>query len=83
MCHVRLGPAPATKIYLPATSKFFNITCAIAANTYTITATDTFSSGSSHFVFTVNEANVRATTSVPAGWTTSTTCWISRKNGDC
>jgi hypothetical protein len=26
---------------------------------------------------------VHATTSAPSGWTTSATCWISRKNGDC
>src|SRR5215475_887997 len=75
-------PPPATKIYLPASNKFFSITCVIAANTYTITATDNFSSGS-HFVFTINERNVHATTSAPSGWTTSATCWISRKNGDC
>src|SRR5215468_7070162 len=27
-------PPPATKIYLPASNKFFSITCVIAANTY-------------------------------------------------
>jgi len=73
---------PANTIYLPSASKYFNITCAILANTYTITATDNFSSGT-HFVFTINEQNVHATISAPAGWATSATCWISRKNGDC
>jgi type IV pilus assembly protein PilE len=71
------GPAPATKIYLPATVKNFAITCALAADTYTITATGL------GFTFTINQANARATTAVPAGWTASTTCWVGRKNGDC
>ena len=71
------GPAPANQIYLPATSKYFTVTCALAANTYTVTATGM------GFTFTVNQANLRATTAVPTGWTTSATCWVSRKNGDC
>ena len=76
------GAAPAGKIYLPGNAKFFSYTCALGANTYTITATDTFSPGT-HFVYTINEANLRKTTSAPSGWTTSATCWITRKSGDC
>ena len=72
------GPAPATKIYLPASIKYFAIACpTLTATTYTVTATGL------GFTFTVNEANARATTAVPSGWTTSATCWVSRKNGDC
>jgi type IV pilus assembly protein PilE len=71
------GPAPAGKIYLPASVKYFAITCALAPTTYTVTATGL------GFVFTVDQANTRQTTTVPTGWTTSTTCWVGRKNGDC
>ena len=39
----------------------------MCANTYTITATDTFSPGT-HFIFNVNEQNFRNTTAVPSGW---------------
>lgn len=78
------GAAPAGKIYLPGNAKFFNYTCSgLSATGYTLTATDTFSPGT-HFVYTVNEANLRRTTSVPSGWgTVPKDCWITRKSGDC
>lgn len=72
------GPAPAGKIYKPASIKFFAIDCpTLTATTYTVTATGL------GFVFSVDQANTRKTTTVPTGWTTSTTCWVGRKNGDC
>jgi type IV pilus assembly protein PilE len=75
----------STEIRLPGNAKFFTYTCAVNVpnNTYTLTATDIFSPGAAHFTYTVNEANVRQTTAAPAGWATSTSCWITRKNGDC
>ncbi len=76
------GPAGGTNIHLPAGAKFFTVTCALAATTYTVTATGAGSM--TGFVFTVNQANARATTGVPAGWSgAGNTCWIIRKNGDC
>jgi type IV pilus assembly protein PilE len=72
------GAAPAGKIYLPANVKNFTITCSTLTPTaYTVTATGL------GFTFTVNQANLRQTTGVPSGWTASTVCWVSRKNGDC
>jgi type IV pilus assembly protein PilE len=76
------GPAPAGKIYLPASAKFFTTACSnLSATTYTVTATG-IGTGFG-FVYTVDQSNTRQTTAVPAGWTTSTVCWVSRKNGDC
>jgi type IV pilus assembly protein PilE len=75
------GPAGAGKIYLPASAKFFTTKCALTATTYTVTATGTGSMAG--FVFTIDQANTRKTTGVKTGWTTSATCWISRKNGEC
>ncbi len=72
------GPAGGTNIYLPASIKNFAIACsALGANTYTVSATGL------GFTFTVDQTNARKTTGVPTGWTTSTVCWVSRKNGDC
>lgn len=51
------------------------------ATTYTITATG--QGELAGFVFTVNQANARATTGVPAGWATNANCWILRKGGGC
>lgn len=75
------GPAGAGNIYLPASAKFFTITCALTATTYTVTATG--AGAMTGFVYTIDQANTRRTTAVPAGWTTSNVCWVSRKNGDC
>lgn len=35
------------------------------------------------FIFTINQNNVRATPTAPAGWTTSNPCWVTRKGGGC
>ena len=71
------------QIRLPASAKFFDTKCALTATTYTVTATGTGSMAG--FVFTVNEANVRATTGVKTGWAkpNPNTCWAGRKNGEC
>ena len=75
------GPAGPVNIYLPASTKYFTVTCALTPTTYTVTATGFGSMNG--FVFTIDQANTRTTTAVPSGWTTSNTCWVSRKNGDC
>ena len=80
------GPAPAGQIYLPASSKFFTVTCALTATTYTVTATGNAAQAMGGFVYTIDQANNRKTTSLPSGWSgagASSTCWIIRKNGDC
>jgi type IV pilus assembly protein PilE len=35
------------------------------------------------FVYTIDQAGARATTSVPSGWTSSSSCWVDRKDGSC
>ena len=80
------GPAPAGKIYLPASGKYFTVTCALTATTYTVTATGNTAQAMGGFVYTVDQANNRKTTSLPSGWSgagAASTCWINRKNGDC
>jgi type IV pilus assembly protein PilE len=80
------GPAPATQIYLPASSKYFTVTCALTATTYTVTATGTAAQAMGGFVYTIDQGNNRRTTGLPSGWSgagAGSTCWISRKNGDC
>jgi type IV pilus assembly protein PilE len=72
------GATTTTNITLPATQKYFAVTCTgLSATAYTVRATG------QGFVFTIDQANTRATPTVPSGWTTSAVCWVSRKNGDC
>jgi type IV pilus assembly protein PilE len=80
------GPAPAGKLYLPASTKYFSFACTLTATTYTVTATGRPSMGMSGFVYTIDQASVRTTASLPSGWAgagAGSSCWITRKSGDC
>ncbi len=62
----------------------FTLTCGnLSATTYTLTATGNAANGMTSFVYTVTEKDVKATTGVPSGWSSSTTCWVTRKDGTC
>lgn len=63
----------------------FTLSCdgtygALTATTYTLVATGSGSTAA--FVFTVDQANNRATVGVPTGWTTCATDWVTRR-GAC
>lgn len=66
-----------------ATSAYFNFSCVAAADASTFTLQAVGKGSMLGFVYTINQSNVKATTSVPANWTTSTTCWVTRKGGAC
>ena len=68
------------------TSSVFTFSCSGTpdATTYTLQAVGT--GVMTGFTFTVNQANAKATTittGAPAGWTSSTTCWVRAKGGVC
>jgi type IV pilus assembly protein PilE len=64
------------------TSEFFNFSCALNDDTYTLTATG--KSAMNGFVLTINEKNEKKTTGTGSGWTTpSGNCWVSNKAGSC
>jgi len=74
------------------TSRFFTFTCAPAAapaQTYVATATGVASEGMGGFVFTINEANARATAitggsaAAGSGWAANAACWVRRKPNTC
>ena len=64
-------------------SRYFTFSCSVAgsANGYTLQAVGKDSMAG--FTFTVDQSNSKATPSVPSGWTTSTSCWITAKGGTC
>ena len=68
-------------------SKYFTYVCApglAPSQTYTITATGLANEGLTNFVYTLNESNVRATTTVGTGWSgAGSACWVRRKDGSC
>lgn len=62
----------------------FTLSCAEpTADKYTLTATG--SGRTDGFVFTINQANIRATKQVPAGsgWNICETAWIQKKGQAC
>lgn len=66
-----------------ATSNFTYNLSNQSPSTYTITATAVTSSPVKGFAFTIDQNGNKATTTVPTGWTSSTTCWIMKKGGVC
>lgn len=67
------------------TGKYFTYACpGPDATTYTITATGVVAEGTAGFAFSIDQANVRMTTAVVAGWTLpATNCWTRNKGGAC
>jgi len=53
---------------VPTNLDNFAITCAIAAGGQAFTATATGAGTTAGFVYTINHANVRATTAIPSHW---------------
>jgi len=81
--------AAGTVAPLP-TGTFFTFTCNIPVAvpdpaTYTITATGKAASNMSAFAYTIDQANNRVTTALPAGWTlpNPSTCWVRNEAGGC
>ncbi|MCS0590958.1 type IV pilin protein [Massilia norwichensis] len=67
---------------LPATSANFSYSLTSAtASAYVVTAVGR--GPAQDFSFTIDQNGGRATPHAPTGWTTSTSCWIDRKDGRC
>lgn len=67
---------------LPAATDNFSFKVESATDTaYAISATG--KNGALGFVFTIDQNGRRATTGVPSGWATSTSCWVRDKGGVC
>lgn len=79
-----VGACAANTVAPLPVGKYFTYTCpTLTATTYTVQATGVAAEGMGGFAFTINQANLRATTAVPAGWTANATCWVTKKGGTC
>ncbi|MGB5079560.1 MAG: type IV pilin protein [Burkholderiales bacterium] len=76
---------PGTVAPLPTNLKYFNVTCSnLSDTTYTVQADGL--GNLAGLTLTINEANLRRTLSVPAGWGTPSSggnCWVTKKSGEC
>ena len=69
-----------------AATRTFNLFVVSCSGTPTATAFTLLATGSgavNGFGFTITEADVRATTAAPSGWTTCTTKWLLKKGAPC
>lgn len=55
----------------------------VEQNRYVLAASGNAGSVVADFVFTVNEADLRATTAAAAGWPTCATRWLTKKGAPC
>jgi type IV pilus assembly protein PilE len=65
----------------PDTPNFTYTLSNATASTYTVTAAGR--GATNGFGYSIDQAGARVTTAVPTGWTSSTTCWVDRKEGKC
>jgi type IV pilus assembly protein PilE len=61
----------------------FALACTLSATGYSVTATGLAGKGTQGFVYTIDEADARATPAVPDGWVGSRSCWVMRRDGSC
>jgi len=80
------GACAANTVAPPPTGRYFAYTCpTLTATTFTVVATGIAAEGTAGFIYTIDQANIHATTGTPAAWgsVTSATCWINKKSGTC
>ncbi len=70
----------------PLSTKYFTLSCADAASTYTLTAASMVGRGlgtaAGDYTYTINESNGKATTKF-AGTASTATCWLMKKGDTC
>lgn len=66
-----------------SSSKNFDFQCSDGTSVSAYVLTATGKDAMSGFTYSVNQANVKATSSVPSGWTSSSSCWVTKKDGTC
>lgn len=73
---------PGTVAPLPVATVNFTYACAgLSPTNYLVTATGV--GAMAGFVYTLDQANARVTTSVPVGWVANATCWVTKQDGSC
>jgi type IV pilus assembly protein PilE len=77
LCGIRDVLAAAGKV------KYFNYTIECNDQTFTVHADGVAGGGADAFSFTVDDTGTKKTTAVKSGWTTSNTCWVRSKGGEC
>lgn len=84
VCGVDGGGVTRVRMPVAPEARFFAYACVTDGQTYTLTATGAAGEGLGGLVYTLNEANLRRTTTVPAGWAgAGSNCWVAKRDGSC
>ncbi len=67
----------------PRTFNNFVVSCSGTPTATAFTLAATGSGPAAGFTFTINQADVRATTAAPSGWSTCSTKWMLKKGATC
>jgi len=73
--------SPTSPGWVPSTTNFTYALSNASPSSYTITATGT--GRMAGFSYTIDQNGTRTTPATPAGWGTSTSCWVDHKGGAC
>ena len=76
-CGIRDVLAAAGKV------KYFDYKIECNDQSFTAYADGVAATGTGGFTFTVDDTGTKKTTAVPADWTSSNTCWVRSKGGEC
>jgi len=75
----------ATGSPCPTSTKYFTISCAPTASTYTLTAASNANTGlgaAGDYTYTIDETNAKKTTKF-AGQVSTAACWLMKKGDSC
>jgi len=64
-------------------SQYFDFSCDGRPNATTYTLQAVGKGQMAGFRYTVTQANVKSSPSLPTGWTATAGCWVTKKNGQC
>ncbi|MDQ2988663.1 MAG: prepilin-type N-terminal cleavage/methylation domain-containing protein [Pseudomonadota bacterium] len=70
-----------SNVFPQATTNFTYALSGATPSGYTVTATGIGKVAG--FIYTIDQTGARATTAVPTGWTSSTSCWVDHRDGQC
>lgn len=69
---------------LPTDVQYFAYSCpTLLADSYVVRADGLAAQGTGDFQFEIDQSNTRSTPAAPAGWATSSSCWIRDRGGAC
>lgn len=65
------------------TSNYFDFSCTPTPTATAFTLKATGKGAMTGFTYSIDQAGNKVTVAVPTGWTTNSTCWVTKQDGTC